>query len=85
MTDKELKRLAQMIAKEIKPAVIQALAHELDETFNVQQAANYLHVSKAWLYKIIDEIPHEQKVKGGRLIFYKSSLDEYLREKSCLV
>lgn len=81
MTDKDLNKLAKLIVKELKDEIIKELTTELDETFDIQQAASYLKISKDYLYKILPQVPHSQKVKGGKLIFHRSQLDKYMNNR----
>ncbi len=50
------------------------------EVMNIEEAGKYLGVSKMWLYKACKEgkIPHTRF--GKKYVFYKETLDEWLKE-----
>ena len=52
------------------------------EIMNLEEAAEYLGVSKAWLYKACKEgyVPHMRF--GRRYRFFKQTLDEWMKEGS---
>lgn len=59
------------------------LSLELQEkVFNTKEAAEYLRVSKDWLYKNLDKIPHADL---GGYKFLKSDLDHYIKNKTLKV
>lgn len=59
------------------------LSLELQEkVFNTKEAAEYLRVSKDWLYKNLDKIPHADL---GGYKFLKSDLDHYIKSKTLKV
>ena len=51
---------------------------------NVKQAAQYIGVSERtlWRLKANGDIPHSQI--GGRIVFRKKTLDEFLEEKEVI-
>ena len=49
-----------------------------DQVFNAKEAAEYLRISRDWLYKNLDSIPHSNV---GGYKFLKSQLDNYVKEK----
>lgn len=51
-----------------------------NKPFTIQEAADYLDISKAHLYKLTStgRIPHF-KPGGKRIYIYRSDLDEYIR------
>lgn len=52
---------------------------ETEKVFNTKEAAEYLRVSKDWLYKNLDKIPHADL---GGYKFIKSDLDHYIKSKT---
>ncbi|MDY3361727.1 MAG: helix-turn-helix domain-containing protein [Clostridium celatum] len=50
-----------------------------EKVFNVSEAAQYLRISKDWLYKNMSKIPH---VDIGGYKFLKSNLDSYIKERT---
>lgn len=55
---------------------------ESEKVFNTKEAAEYLRVSKDWLYKNLDKIPHADL---GGYKFLKSDLDHYIKSKTLKV
>ena len=51
---------------------------------NIKQAAQYIGVSERmlWRLKANGEIPHSQI--GGRIVFRKKALDQFLKEKEVI-
>ena len=52
---------------------------ESEKVFNTKEAAEYLRVSKDWLYKNLDKIPHADL---GGYKFLKTDLDHYIKSKT---
>lgn len=52
------------------------------EIMNVQEAAEYLGISKMWLYKACKEghVPHVRF--GNKYRFYKETLDNWMKEST---
>lgn len=55
--------------------------HLSGQLLNVQQAADYLHISPSHLYALIYEgkLKPMQRKKHGRILFTRELLDEYLK------
>ena len=53
----------------------------MDEIMNTEETANYLKISMATLYKMIqrNEIPYVRL--GSRILFRKNTIDAFLKSK----
>lgn len=83
MTRTDARMIAEELFKMIKPLVVEQLSNiaseVTDETFNVDQAANYLGCKPKTIYNKIKVIPH---FKVGRALrFSRLALDEYIRRR----
>lgn len=52
---------------------------EAEKIFNATEAAEYLRISRDWLYKNINKIPH---TNIGGCKFLESDLDEWIKVKT---
>lgn len=54
------------------------------QTYSMEEAANYLHLSRSRLYTLVyaGKISPLQHRKRGRLVFSQDALDQYLISKS---
>jgi len=70
--------IADKVIEKIKPIIAQNGNHEDDIVFDVQRLAEYLNVSKQWIYERshLKEIPHIKK--QGLLRFRKREIDKWL-------
>ncbi|MGC5773658.1 helix-turn-helix domain-containing protein [Paenibacillus pabuli] len=82
--------LAKSVAKLLLPEVITALKStpsSEDKTFDADEAAEYLNISKITLYRMCTEkiIPHMKmggkSTKRPRLLFSSNSLDMWKKEE----
>lgn len=75
----DTEQLGKEIAEKVLSTLRPQLSEELEDTlFNVQTLAEYLQVSKQWVYERVQfkEIPYR---KVGRFLrFRKSEIDEWL-------
>ena len=75
-----MKELEDVLKHIIKIEVQKALHDvEQEKVFNVKEAAEYLRVSRNWLYQNLDKIPYADL---GGYKFLKSDLDQYIKEKT---
>lgn len=74
----EIEAIADKVIEKLKPIICSGDKYEDDIIFDVQGLANYLRVSKAWIYERthLKEIPH-LKI-DGQLRFRKKDIDKWL-------
>ena len=82
MKEKELKKLASEIAKNVVELLRQddrKLPAEKDELVCSAEAARILNISPAYLRQIKDKLPHVKRgeFKQGRILFRKADLVKY--------
>lgn len=74
----DIDAIALRVVEVLKPILSDTGRHEEDVIFNVESLADYLKVSRQWLYERthLKEIPHIKI--DGQLRFRKSAIDKWL-------
>lgn len=74
----EIEAIADKVIEKLKPIIDSGGKYEDDIIFDVEGLADYLRVSKAWIYERthLKEIPH-LKI-DGQLRFRKKDIDKWL-------
>jgi len=75
----DIEAIAVRVAELLKPLLSGTARHEEDVIFDIKELADYLKVSKQWVYERthLKEIPH-LKI-DGQLRFRKSDIDKWLK------
>jgi predicted DNA-binding transcriptional regulator AlpA len=81
----ELKELIREVIREELAGVANGIAYPIgrnddDGLVNVHQAAEFLSVSKAWLYKNSNRLPFARKI-GGALRFDRRGMRRWLESQ----
>ncbi|MDA8169510.1 MAG: helix-turn-helix domain-containing protein [Nitrospiraceae bacterium] len=76
----DIEAIAQKVAEILKPMLARNGKTESETIFDVQGLAEYLRVSKKWVYERVQfkEVPHI-KIKG-QLRFSRKDIDKWLSE-----
>lgn len=74
----DIEAIALRVVELLKPILSDAGRYEEDAIFNVESLADYLKVSRQWLYERthLKEIPHIKI--DGQLRFRKKNIDKWL-------
>ena len=68
----DIQEIKRLLSQQPAPAT----AADDEAPLTIQQAAEFLNVSRQTIYQNIAKIPHRKR--HGRLYFFKSELSEYL-------